>query len=49
MAGNKEDYIQINKCNLEDEEEEKKPQDIIYPVLKGILKELAIEVQVVKD
>ena len=40
----------MDKCNLEDEDkEEEEPQDVVYPVLKGVLKELAIEVQVITD
>ena len=49
MVSNKKDCTWINKCNLKDEEEEEKPQDIIYLVLKGVLKELVIKVQVAKD
>ena len=50
MAGNEEDCTWINKCNVGDkEEEEEEPQDVIYPVLKGVLEELAIKVQVVED
>ena len=50
MTGNKEDYTQINKCKLRDKEEkEKKPQDIMYLVFKGVLKELAIKVQIITD
>ena len=48
MAGNKEDYTQISKCNVRDKED-KEPQDVVYLVLKGVLKELAIKVQVIKD
>ena len=44
MVGNKEDYTQIDKCNLRDEEEEEEPQDMVYLVLKGVLKELVIKV-----
>ena len=40
----------MDKCNIGDEEkEEEEPQDVMYPVLKGVLKELAIEVQVTED
>ena len=39
----------MDKCNVRDKEEEKEPQDIIYLVLKGVLKELAIKVQVIRD
>ena len=50
MAGNKEDYTQINKCNLRDKEDkEEEPQNVVYPVLKGALKESATEVQVTED
>ena len=48
MAGNEEDCTQINKCNLGDKEKEE-PQDVVYLVLKGVLEELATEVQVVED
>jgi len=35
----------MDKCNLRDkEEEEKKPQDIIYLILKGVLKKSVTEV-----
>jgi len=34
----------MDKCNLGDKEEEKEPQDVIYLILKGVLKELAIKV-----
>ena len=45
IIGNKEDYTWIDKCNLRDKDkEEEEPQDIVYLVLKGVLKELAIEV-----
>ena len=47
MVCNEENYTQIDKCNLGDKEEEKEPQDIIYLVFKGALKELATEVQVI--
>ena len=47
MAGNKEDCTWMDECNLGDEEEE--PQDVVYLVLKGVLEELATEVQVTED
>ena len=49
MAGNEENYTQIDKCNLGDEEEEEEPQDVVYLVLKGVLEKLTIKVQVIKD
>ena len=49
MVGNGKDYTWINKCNLRDKEEEEKPQDMVYLVLKGVLGELVIKVQVIKD
>ena len=49
MVNNEEDYTQIDKYNLGDKEEDKEPQDMVYLVLKGVLKELAIKVQVIKD
>ena len=48
MVSNEEDYTQIDKCNLRDKEEEEL-QDVVYLVLKGVLKELIIKVQVVTD
>ena len=40
----------MDKCKLGDKEEkEEEPQDIVYLVFKGVLKELVIEVQAVKD
>jgi len=44
MAGNKEDYTWIDKCNLKDKEGVEEPQDVMYPVFKGVLKELVIKV-----
>ena len=45
IIGNKKDYTQVNKCNLGDkEEEEEEPQDIVYLILKSVLKELVIKV-----
>ena len=49
MAGNKKDYTQIDKCNLGNKEEEEEPQDVVYPVFKGVLKKSVIKVQVVTD
>ena len=49
MAGNKKDCTWIDKCNLRDKEEEEKPQDVVYLVLKGVLEKSATEVQVVVD
>ena len=49
MVGNEEDYTQMDKCNLGDKEEKEEPQDVIYLILKGVLKELVIKVQVVTD
>ena len=48
MAGNEKDCTWIDKCNIGEEEEEE-PQDVMYPVLKGVLEELAMEVQVAED
>jgi len=31
------------------EEKEEEPQDVVYPVLKGVLEKLAIKVQVTTD
>jgi len=34
----------MDKCNLGDEEGEEEPQDVVYLVFKGVLKESATEV-----
>jgi len=34
----------MDKYSLKDKEKEKKPQDIVYLIFKGILKESAIKV-----
>ena len=49
MVGNEEDCIQMDKCNLGEEEEEKELQDVVYLILKGILEKLIIKVQVITD
>ena len=39
----------MDKCNLKDKEEEEEPQDVVYLIFKGVLKESVIKVQVVED
>ena len=42
----------MDKCNLGDkgdEEKEEEPQDVVYPVLKGVPEKSAMEVQVVEN
>jgi len=39
----------MDKCNLRDKEEEEELQDMVYPVLKGVLKESATKVQVTEN
>jgi len=39
----------MDKCNLGDKEIEEEPQDVMYLILKGVLGELVIEVQVTGD